>query len=331
MVDSKDVTTTEGTAEMLSPAPHEFLEPALDVPPHPDVASIRKSKTNDTPVVFDFIDYRLFLHASYEQRRATNPHWSMSAFSRKAGFGESSRGYLKLIMDGKRNLSPKTIARLAQALSLDRKESLFFENLVHYNQARTQGDRSYYFSRLDEMLGAKKPTSFQLLRNQVQYLSKWYYISIRELVALDSFVEDTQWIASNLRAKVTHSQIQEAIEDLLAMGLLTRDTSGKLLQAQAIVRAPTEGVVELIDLTQIEVMKMAFDSIENDPRDARDMSSVTISCPASQFENLRKEINRFRDHLVTTYGNYTKGIDAVFQMNFQLFSITPPKRNKKDL
>jgi len=42
-----------------------------------------------------------------------------------------------MIMDGKRNLGTPCIEQFAQALKLNKEESLFFRHLVLFNQAKT--------------------------------------------------------------------------------------------------------------------------------------------------------------------------------------------------
>ena len=61
---------------------------------------------------FQFQDYREFLRAYYAERK-THAKISYRAFSRRAGLG--SPNYLKLVMDGARNLSPAMAGRFAAA------------------------------------------------------------------------------------------------------------------------------------------------------------------------------------------------------------------------
>lgn len=279
----------------------------------------------ERPRVFDFVDYREYMKAYYEHRKATHPHWSMSAFARKAGFGESSRGYLRLIMDGKRNLSTHTLTRLISAMSLDRREGAYFETLVHYNQARSQADRQFYFQRLEEQVSNVRSAPFDLLRSQVNYCSKWYYVAIRELAAFDDFSTEPTWIAPRLRAKVSPNEIQHAISDLVSMGLLSQTSDGRVRQSQPVITLTEDFGTHMMTSILSKMLDLAKDAIENDPSDSTSMSCATLSVPYSAYEEVDNEIRRFRQHLLSTYGNYTKKIDSVIQINFQLFQLTPPR------
>ncbi|MEK6707082.1 MAG: TIGR02147 family protein, partial [Bdellovibrionota bacterium] len=94
--------------------------------------------------VFEFTDYRAYLKTFYEAKKDANTHYSMSTFARKAGLGQNSRGYLKLVIEGKRSLTPHTLRRFVEALGLAAREAMYFENLVYFNQAKTSKDREYY-------------------------------------------------------------------------------------------------------------------------------------------------------------------------------------------
>ena len=52
--------------------------------------------------IYNFSDYRDFLKDRYRQLKEADPVFSFRHFSKQAGFG--SPNYLKLVMDGKRNL-----------------------------------------------------------------------------------------------------------------------------------------------------------------------------------------------------------------------------------
>lgn len=76
-----------------------------------------------------------------------------TAFSRRAGL--RSTNYLKLVMEGLRNLSPEMASRFAGALKLEGNEADYFCELVQYNQARTTRERTRAYERMLRL----KPTS----------------------------------------------------------------------------------------------------------------------------------------------------------------------------
>src|SRR4051812_26586430 len=65
------------------------------------------------PRVFDFLDYRKYLKAFYEHaKRTSKGRFSYRVFSNQTGV--DSPNYLKLIVDGQRNLTPAHAKRVAK-------------------------------------------------------------------------------------------------------------------------------------------------------------------------------------------------------------------------
>jgi len=83
--------------------------------------------------IFEYDDYRAYLRDLYEHLKKTGTHFSYRSFSSKAGF--RSPNILKLVIDGKRNLSPQSVQKFARALNLKKDEAEFFRILVNLNQA----------------------------------------------------------------------------------------------------------------------------------------------------------------------------------------------------
>ncbi|HOU94749.1 MAG TPA: TIGR02147 family protein, partial [Polyangiaceae bacterium] len=140
--------------------------------------------------VFQFQDYREFLRAYYAERK-THAKISYRAFSRRAGLG--SPNYLKLVMDGARNLSPAMAGRFAAACRLEGAASAYFTELVAFNQARSHEERDRAYQRMKRH--ARFRAAHRLTLAQDRYHSRWYYPAIRELVSCGTFREDPAWIA----------------------------------------------------------------------------------------------------------------------------------------
>jgi len=96
--------------------------------------------------IYNFSDYRDFLKDRYRQLKEADPLFSFRYFSKQAGFG--SPNYLKLVMDGKRNLSADAIGKFAKGLRLDNHESEYFRYMVEYNQCEIVPKKKVYEAKL---------------------------------------------------------------------------------------------------------------------------------------------------------------------------------------
>ena len=96
--------------------------------------------------IFEFMDYREFLQSSFEEKKRRHEFYSYRLFSQKAGF--KSPNYLKLVINGERNLTKESVFKVAKAFDLNKKETDYFENLVFLNQSKTLDDKNLYLTRL---------------------------------------------------------------------------------------------------------------------------------------------------------------------------------------
>jgi uncharacterized protein (TIGR02147 family) len=278
--------------------------------------------------VFAFTDYRKYLEAFYAAKCERNPSYSMSTFVRQAGLGENSRGYLKLIIEGKRNLTPNTVRRFMDALSLKGKDALYFENLVFFNQAKNGQDKQYYFERLEASAEGSGSKQFELLKSSYQYFTCWYYVAVRELVGLATFTEDTGWISSQLRNKISRRQAQESLDLLVNLGLIRRDENGKLVQSEPLVKYAGGTFNEIHHKFHLEMIERAKESLIGDPYLERNGSGVTLSCDNAKLPEIKKAIDAFRDELTVKFGLGSTNPDTVFQISVQLFQLTPIKSKR---
>jgi uncharacterized protein (TIGR02147 family) len=147
---------------------------------------------------FTYLDYRALLHALYADKKASEYGFSHRAFARRAGF--KSTNYLKLVMDGARNLSPDAAARFAHAFGLQGHEADYFCELVAYNQATSARARSQAYERMVKL----KPRDVRELdERQGAYYATWYLPAIRELATRDDFRDDpvrATWTATHSAA-----------------------------------------------------------------------------------------------------------------------------------
>lgn len=276
-----------------------------------------------SPQVFDYNDYRKFLSDSFLYKRSKNPSFTESAFCRKSGLGANSRGYFKLIVSGKRNLTPHTLRGFAEALGLDSKETLFFESLVYLNQARTPKDKQYYFGRLAVSAEGKESEQFLLYKLHYDYYSNWYVVAVRELVGLAHFEENPTWIAIQLRNKINKKQASEALGILERLELIRRNQSGRYEQVDPLVKFPGGEFHFTIQKFQSEMLDRAKECLESDPYEDRYVSSVTLSCDYAKLGDLKREVDTFRDKITTRFGVGSSKPDTVFQLGIELFQLTP--------
>jgi uncharacterized protein (TIGR02147 family) len=268
--------------------------------------------------VFEYLDYRAFLRDTYLARKADRRGFSFRAFSRRAQL--RSPNYLKLVMDGERNLTRAMADRFARALGLDDESVAYFIDLVAFNQARTVGERTATYQRITSSARYRRAHHLELVH--AAYHGSWYMPAIRELAARADFSEDPDWIAAALTPPITRAEARKALAALIELGLLVRDPDGRIHQGdQPLVStgAETRGVhVASYHKTMMERAAAALDHL---PSDQRDVSSLTLCVGAGGLGRLKDRIQRFRRELLELSTLEDEPAQVV-QVNFQLFPLS---------
>lgn len=268
------------------------------------------------PDLFSYLNFRDYLRAYYEAGKESTHYMSFRYLSQRAGF--KSPNYVKLVMDGKRNLSTKGALQVAHALGLRGESERFFADLVCFNQSDDVKERNEAFERI----GASQRfrTARRLDQEFFDYLSRWYYPAIREMVARCDFQEDAEWIGAQLLPSISAAQAQEALDALSSMGLLVRTRDGVLERADPTLTTGHEVQALAVGNYHRQMLKLASESIERIDSTRRYLSATTICISQAQAEQLKQRIYDFRERFMEAAA---AGEDAsqVYQFNLQLFPL----------
>ncbi len=273
--------------------------------------------------VYEYLDYREFLKDAYADLKARKRGFSYRWFSRRCGM--SSPNFLKLVIEGARNLSASAAVRFAEALGLNVEEATFFQTLVAFNQASSAAERSQQFARLGKF--HKHRSVRKIDHSMFEYLSNWYYPVIRELVACKGFQEDASWIARRLRARVTPAQVRKAIEVLLKIGVVERDQEGKLRQSSSLLSTGPEARDLAVGNFHRQMIERALDAIETVERSEREISGMTLALTADGFKAFKAKIQELRAELLAL-SDRESDPTRIVQFNFQAFPLADVEENK---
>jgi len=278
------------------------------------------------PNIFSYTDFRVFLKDTYNQLKSQQPSFSHRYFSQKAGF--ASPNFLKLVMDGKRNLSPESVHKFAGVLKLNRKEHHFFELLVQYGQATDPGQKQHYYQ---EILTFPEYRKVHYLEKELYtYLSRWYQPAILELVQLADFQEDPAWIAQALRGKITPKEARSALDTLLQLGLLERSPEGRLKPAHPSLTTGEEARSLAAFSFHENILEEAKEALSQQDPDQRDFAAITMALNPTQLLAIKEMIRDLRKRILNYLAEDGTSPIAVYQFSLQLFSLTNTESKKEN-
>ena len=289
-----------------------------------------KSITSNSNVVFpvlsEYMDFRLFLADFYHYKKESTKNllrpYNYGIFSAAANI--KSPNYLKMIIEGKRNLSPDMILKFARACGLNKAQSDEFKLLVNFNQSEDPADRNYALKKLSEYRVEKKLKDGELDRKVFEKIPNWIGWIIYALVDQAGTQFEPNELKTLLRGKASENEITAALDSLVASGELVKDPmTGQISKGQA-KEAPEEIPSALIRKLQMQLMYLGLESLYQDDPAAREFGSLTMALSEKEFEDIKFKLRQMRKtlHKENSIARINSKGDRVYQLNLQLFPVT---------
>jgi uncharacterized protein (TIGR02147 family) len=270
------------------------------------------------------LDYRAYLRAYYEAAKKLQPSFSYRLFSRRAGL--KSPNFLKLVIEGQRNLGAEWVPRFAASLGLEGADADFFADLVAWDQAQTLSDKNRAFERI--AASRRFRAARRIDGDLFAYLSHWYNPAIRELAGRKDFREEPRWIAAQLRPTITAAQAAEAMKLLLSLGLLVRDPhTGRVHRGELTITTEHEIRSLAAAAFHRQMLERAAASIQDVAREFRDLAALTVCVGPERAAEVKRRIHAFREAL-TELCDSDDGATTVYQLNVQWFPLSDVASSK---
>jgi plasmid maintenance system antidote protein VapI len=243
-------------------------------------------------------DYRVWLMDQFVQRRTRNPSYSLRAFARDLGVSPTS---LSEVIAKKRDLSKKNILKISDRLALSPK----LTNAL-LAQAGLKPDERF-----------EREEFFQLSEDTFNVVSDWYYFAIIDLCKLQSQVLDLQTIAKRL-----------GLSKLETKNAMTRLKRLKLLEEKdGVLIATANNLSTTRDVPSFAIRKyhkqnlqLAEKSIEMDPIELREFSSITIPTDLERLQEAKDMIMDFKRKMARFLE--TNKSTEVYTLAIQLFPVS---------
>jgi len=273
--------------------------------------------------VFKFLDYRKFLERYYHARK---PHgFSYRAFSRRVAV--KSPNYLKLVIQGKRNITAQMAGRFAAGCQLKGDAAEYFVHLVAFNQAKSSVEREQAYCRLKQYRRYRSAQRLEL--THAAYFSTWYMPAIREMAARKDFCEDPSWIARQLWPSIKPSQAATALDALLQLGLLERDSTGRIIQGNPVISTGPETHNMHVANYHRTMIARAAESIDTIPASQRDISSLVFCIDREGLGEMKQRVRAFRQQIIERAESEQSPYQVV-QLNIQLFPLSRAARGEEE-
>lgn len=304
----------------------------LELTPKENTSSVAGVPTQ--PRLAAFTDYRHYLREFYEYRRAITKGslrpYSYANFAAAADI--KSPNYLKLIIDGQRNLSPEMSKKFARGLGLNREETDEFLALVDFSQATEPLERNRFLKVLADLRVRQQLKNGEIKAETWEKVPSWVTWVLYALSEQNNVSFEIGELYEIMRGKARPEDIRKSLDRLLAAGELIRDPeTGAITKGRELMTGSESVPVALVRKLQAELIYLGLESLFQDLPHDREFGAQTLSLTEDEFEQLKFELRQFRKRWFkdVSVARKTRKGDRVFQLNIQLFPVTLESGKKR--
>jgi uncharacterized protein (TIGR02147 family) len=273
----------------------------------------------ERPKVFAYLNFREYLDDMILYLRAHRLYSSRS-FAETVGF--SSPSYLKMIIDGKRNLTVKNARRLAMGLELSTEETRYFLSLVHFGQLSNTDLKQAAF---EDLMQFKRFREIHVLtRAEYEFYTDWRQPVLYEMVGHVDFELEAESVCNSLG--LTPKELERSLESLILLSLIKKE-NGKYIKTNLGIRTQHETKSVNVRNFQKTMISKSMELLDEIPAEHRDYQMLTLALSSTDFEALKKVLYSFLARTNQKFSS-SKNPESIYQLNLQLFPVADLPKKK---
>lgn len=272
--------------------------------------------------IIEYSDFRKYMRDFYEERKLRHV-FSWREFSKAAGFTSSS--YMKVVCDGKSNLSRIGVERTGQAMGLVGFEMDYFRAMVNFGQ---ETDETKKKAAYEEMLSIAKIHKVRVIEGELfKFYKTWKNPVLRELAPLMPGATPGE-IAKKCYMDISANDVKETLDFLTKAGFIKKTGENTFVQTETSIKGSPEATKLAIRDMHREMAKIAASSLDL-AKTERNFSGVTMGISRDSYEQIVKELDECRRKIISIAAG-DKNIDQVYRLNLQLFPLTRKVKENGD-
>ncbi|MGZ3653762.1 MAG: TIGR02147 family protein [Bdellovibrionota bacterium] len=239
------------------------------------------------------------LRSEFSVRSHRNPRYSLRAFAKSLGV---SHTLLSLAMSGRRPLSRKSALRIAERLELppERAATLL-----------SSEGRKPVPHRLAAEFALIDLETFNLI-------SDWIHYAILSLIETKGARFEAKWIARRLG--LNEMQAKVAMDRLVSLDLV-QEVKGKWRRTHKPIKIENQKSTPNTRNFQRQLIEKALESLDRDPIEIRDFSSITLPMHPRQIPYAKERIRQFRRELAAEL-RQKDSPKEVYNLTVQIYPIS---------
>ncbi len=267
------------------------------------------------PNIFRYHDYMEFLKDWLEYLKKAHVGFSLRKL---AGEAEIAIGYLPMALSRKRPLTEKALKKLIPKLKLNSKEKTFLLLLRTIGESENQSERVQALTKIQKFKMYRENNLGEVEVHR--YLTKWFYVCIREMSMIEGFSADPHWIRSRLRGQLTILEIETALKFLVEKGFM-KEENGQLKAVERNLDC-REGAFKLsLGKFHTDMLEFAQKSIVEVPRAQRSLLCHTAAIREQDFPEITKILEEALKK-IEQFCLSAVGPNSIYHVEFAAFPMT---------
>lgn len=272
--------------------------------------------------VYDFCDPVSMLEVFFKSAKEANPELSVRQWASAIGF-QSSDALLK-ILARKKDITPVLVEEISKALNFDSTESNFYGFMVKYSQAKNLREKNLYEVVMRELAG---PRGSRIEINDEDLFSHWANLAILSFCNLKTACT-RQNLKSFFIEDVSQELIDQSLDKLLHLGLLTEDSDGKLHRLYNHESSRNDQPMQSVRSYYRQVFDIGKNRIDF-PVDEREFQTSLLAIKKDQLPVIKDLIRSFKAKLAGL--SQAKEGEQVYHLNIQFFPMSKLVNEKEIL
>lgn len=266
-------------------------------------------------MIFEHADYKAYLKALLDERKASNKAYSLRAMAESLGVSAST---LSDVMAGKKNFSEETATDVADKLRLTGKKKKYFSALVQFQTTKDEDLKSILNAKL-KVLNPKLRNHFDITIDRFNLMAEWYHTAILEMTHLDRKKMTPETIATELQISV--DQAKSAIELLLRLELIQATGNHHYKKANGKFQAQSEIPNEALRRYHYQMLSKAQESLRAQSPQEKFVGSETIPLNSKDLPKAIDIIESCFQQLLQLADD-SLDRDHVYHLGIQAFKLT---------
>lgn len=274
---------------------------------------------NKTPDLFSCFNPQQYLLAVYNYRKATEDSFSYDTWAQELGM--QNRSFLRLIVTGKRSLTPKMTAQICRRLGFDDSQVEFFQLLSESTRAKSATSRQFYEKQILRAMKVKR--DHHDLQDYQEFVSDIHLPRVHALLSFTDISKTPENFAKILNLSESETLLKLKALEKFGMAKHTADGWEPLNRCFKISDHYTRALQEY----HKRCLEIAADAMIL-PKEERRYRSLLLPLNAGDYESFHAELNHLIDRFLVVYDVKALEDRRLYQIHFSAVPVSSKNESR---